>query len=88
MLVAHAMAASHAALTAAAEAFARAELAGNDGSHSFDHVARVRASALALARQEGLAEAEVEVAELAALLHDVKVQTQRSWFRVVVAAWL
>ena len=69
----HAMTASHAALTAAAEAFARAALAGNDGSHSFDHVARVRASALALARQEGLAEAEVEVAELAALLHDVKV---------------
>lgn len=60
------------ALVKAAEAFAREELAGMDGSHSFDHVERVRATAVRLAAEEGLAPADVELVELAALLHDVR----------------
>ena len=63
-------------LVAAAEAFVRAELAGADGSHDFAHVERVRASAARLAADEGLGAADVAVAEVAALLHDVKGASQ------------
>jgi len=45
-----------------------AELLSGDHGHGFDHVARVGSIALRFARQE---QADVEIVELAALLHDV-----------------
>ncbi|KAL4459068.1 hypothetical protein ABPG75_013933 [Micractinium tetrahymenae] len=66
-----ASAAQHAARVAAAEAYTKACIAGHDSSHDWWHIDRVRNSAAALARQEGLQEAEQQLAELAALLHDV-----------------
>jgi uncharacterized protein len=68
------MSASPSPIIAAATAFVQAELAGNDASHDFAHIARVAASALSLAREE-LPDASadlLEVIELAALLHDIK----------------
>lgn len=53
-----------------AAAFAKAEMAGNDGSHDFHHVERVRNMALRLAEEEG-GDVDVELIHLAALLHDV-----------------
>ena len=63
-----------AGIIAAATAFVQAELAGNDASHDFAHIARVAASALSLAREElPAASADLlEIIELAALLHDIK----------------
>ena len=58
-----------------AEAYVREELAQNDGSHDYWHIDRVRANAMALAREESTTNEGVvdeEVVELAALLHDVK----------------
>lgn len=46
--------AQHAARVAAAEAYAKACVAGHDSSHDWWHIERVRNSAAALARQEGL----------------------------------
>lgn len=56
-----------------AEEYVRAALAGNDASHDWQHIARVRALALSLALEEGLdADSPArEVVEVAALLHDV-----------------
>jgi uncharacterized protein len=51
-----------------AGAFARAALAGDASGHDWWHVARVRALARTIAREEG---ADAFVCELAALLHDV-----------------
>jgi uncharacterized protein len=51
-----------------AEAFAREALAGDAGGHDWWHVARVRALARTIAREEG---ADTFICELAALLHDV-----------------
>ena len=42
------------AIIAAAEAFVKKELAGNDGSHDWWHIHRVRQMALLLAQEEGL----------------------------------
>mmetsp|Transcript_8548 Transcript_8548/g.27242 ORF Transcript_8548/g.27242 Transcript_8548/m.27242 type:complete len:227 (-) Transcript_8548:176-856(-) len=59
----------------AAEEFARVEMAGNDGSHDFEHVERVRRLALRLAREvpEDLSSDEdFATVELGALLHDVQ----------------
>ena len=42
------------AIIAAAEAFVKEELAGNDGSHDWWHIHRVRQMALLLAQEEGL----------------------------------
>lgn len=55
---------------ARAEAYVKRELVTVDGSHDWWHVARVRATAVSLAREEG--DCDVLVVELAALLHDVK----------------
>ena len=41
-------------IIAAAEAFVKEELAGNDGSHDWWHIHRVRQMALLLAQEEGL----------------------------------
>ena len=50
------------------EAFVRERLAGDSSGHDWWHIARVRALARAIAREEG---ADPFVCELAALLHDV-----------------
>ena len=50
------------------ERFVRTALADIDGSHDWWHIHRVRLTARALAREEG---ADIELVELAALLHDV-----------------
>lgn len=56
----------------ATEQYARDEMAGNDGSHDYAHVDRVRRSALSLAAEEGVTDpVTLHVVELAALLHDV-----------------
>lgn len=60
--------ATDAALLARAEAFVRERCAGDSGGHDFDHIRRVRALALRIARTEG---ADPLITELAALLHDV-----------------
>jgi len=57
-------------LVQAAEAFVKKELAGQDGSHDWFHIHRVRNLALRLAMMEG--NVNLLVVELAALLHDVK----------------
>lgn len=55
-----------------AAAFVKTELAGNDSSHDFFHIERVRNMAVKIARSEDMSEQDVRVIELAALLHDVK----------------
>ena len=63
-------------LVQAAEEYCQQEMAGQDGSHDWFHVNRVRRLALLLAKQEAEAHPGVAidllVVELAALLHDVK----------------
>jgi len=54
-----------------AVAFVKKEMAGQDGSHDFQHVQRVQAVALTLAKEERLTDEEIYVVRLAALLHDV-----------------
>lgn len=56
------------AVLAAAEAFAREQLAGDATGHDWWHTERVRRLARTLAREEG---ADTFICELAALLHDV-----------------
>jgi uncharacterized protein len=51
-----------------AETFVRERLAGDSSGHDWWHIARVRALARAIAREEG---ADPYICELAALLHDV-----------------
>ncbi|MCC6453726.1 MAG: HD domain-containing protein [Caldilineaceae bacterium] len=51
---------------------ARALYAGGDAAHDFDHVWRVTTLAMRIAQHEG---ADVTVVRLAALLHDVPVET-------------
>lgn len=60
------------ALVDASEAWVRGELEGNDGSHDWHHVDRVRRVALRLGREEGLDEEALGRVEVAALLHDVR----------------
>ncbi len=56
----------------AAEEFVRAEVAGNDASHDFGHIDRVRRNALAIAAAEGVADPHpLFIIQLASLLHDV-----------------
>ncbi|HUY75912.1 MAG TPA: HD domain-containing protein [Ktedonobacterales bacterium] len=59
---------TEARLLAAAEGFARAELAQDSTGHDFAHIERVRRLAEIIAREEG---ADVFVCALAALLHDI-----------------
>ena len=54
----------------ATEAYVERELADVDCSHDYFHIARVRALAMRLAREEG--DCDANVVELAALLHDVR----------------
>jgi hypothetical protein len=56
-----------------AEQFVRAELQGNDASHDFAHIERVRALAKSLAVEENANAQLIEIIELSALLHDIKV---------------
>jgi hypothetical protein len=56
---------------AAVEAHVRAALAGRDASHDWAHIARVTATAAALAAEEGLPPARARAAALGALLHDL-----------------
>jgi len=53
-----------------AEEYVRAELKGNDGSHDWFHIDRVRKLAYMIAKTENLVHLDVVV--LAALLHDIK----------------
>jgi uncharacterized protein len=55
----------------AAESFVKQELSGNDSSHDFFHISRVRAVAETLSVKEGLSVPARQVVSLAALLHDV-----------------
>ena len=61
-----------AGLVGASEAWVKGELGGQDGSHDWHHVDRVRRVALRLGREEGLDEAALGRVEVAALLHDVR----------------
>jgi len=54
----------------AAELFVKEELKGNDGSHDWFHIDRVRTLALSLAEEEQIT--NLDVVELAALLHDIR----------------
>mmetsp|Transcript_13861 Transcript_13861/g.23423 ORF Transcript_13861/g.23423 Transcript_13861/m.23423 type:complete len:317 (+) Transcript_13861:334-1284(+) len=55
------------------EEYVRGEIekAGNDSSHDWWHIVRVRNLALTLAKEEGLATETLETVQLAALLHDL-----------------
>eukprot|EP00941_MAST-03F_sp_MAST-3F-sp1_P002621 g2621.t1 len=53
------------------EEFVKNELANNDASHDFSHIARVRSLAKSIAVEEKLSQSDVELVELAALLHDI-----------------
>ncbi|KNC47954.1 metal dependent phosphohydrolase [Thecamonas trahens ATCC 50062] len=60
------------AVVAAAEAHVKEAMAAHDASHDYAHIARVREVALRLAEMEGIEDGdELEVIELAALLHDL-----------------
>lgn len=55
-----------------AEAAVRASLVGNDASHDWSHVERVVRNARAIARLEGISDAEeLFTIELGSLLHDI-----------------
>lgn len=60
------------ALLVATEAFVRQEMAGQDGSHDWLHLDRVRNLALSIAKEEGLPASSLPLVELCALLHDVQ----------------
>eukprot|EP00245_Coleochaete_scutata_P007792 TRINITY_DN23562_c0_g1_i1.p1 TRINITY_DN23562_c0_g1~~TRINITY_DN23562_c0_g1_i1.p1 ORF type:complete len:277 (+),score=65.39 TRINITY_DN23562_c0_g1_i1:64-894(+) len=55
-----------------AEVFVKKSMASYDSSHDWWHVERVRKTAIALAREEGLSPTSIEIVELAAILHDVE----------------
>ena len=53
--------------------FVQQQLASNDPSHDWEHVQRVRKTALLIAQEENITDTgNLELIELAALLHDVK----------------
>lgn len=58
-------------LVKATEAFVRKELANNDASHDFSHIARVRATALSLGIKEKLSPEDLQEVEISSLLHDI-----------------
>lgn len=60
------------ALINKAESYVKEELASNDASHDYSHIDRVRKLARRIAAEEGMNEGEVRLADLCALLHDVK----------------
>src|SRR5690242_11765322 len=71
-----------------AETFVRAALAGDASGHDWWHIARVRALARTIAREEG---ANRFVCELAALLHDVaddKIAGDEATGLATVRTWL
>ncbi len=81
-------ASDEARLLAAAEAFARAELAQDRTGHDFAHIERVRRLAEIIAHEEG---ADVFVCALAALLHDIadyKIAGDEATGLARVRAWL
>src|SRR6185436_21142129 len=53
-------------------AYVRQEMSGNDASHDWNHIDRVRKLAKFIATREGLTESQQLEAELSALLHDIK----------------
>ena len=53
-------------------AYVRLEMSGNDASHDWNHIDRVRKLAKFIAIHEGLNESQQLEAELSALLHDIK----------------
>ena len=61
-----------ASIVSDAEEWVKSELAGQDGSHDWWHIVRVRATALSLAHEENLPTSSMRTVELAALLHDVR----------------
>jgi uncharacterized protein len=64
--------AAAASLLAATEEHVRQHMLGNDASHDWSHVDRVRSLAMRLAEQEGVTDVDtLLVVELAALLHDL-----------------
>ena len=52
--------------------YVQQEMAGNDSSHDWNHIDRVRKLAKFIAQKEGLSESQQLEVELAALLHDIK----------------
>lgn len=54
----------------AVEEFVQKDMAGQDGSHDYAHVERVRSLALEIASKEGTA--DMQIVEIGALMHDVK----------------
>jgi len=71
-----------------AEAFVREALAGDASGHDWWHIARVRALARTIAREEG---ADTFICELAALLHDVaddKISGDEATGLATVRGWL
>lgn len=59
-------------LIQATEDYVKKEMSGNDSSHDWNHIERVRNLALHIAKKEGLGQDSVLIAELGALLHDLK----------------
>lgn len=75
-------------LIADAEQFVRGALAGDASGHDWDHIARVRRLAVSIATEEG---ADIDVCEVAALLHDVaddKIAADEASGLATVRAWL
>eukprot|EP01112_Ceratiomyxa_fruticulosa_P012176 TRINITY_DN3360_c0_g1_i2.p1 TRINITY_DN3360_c0_g1~~TRINITY_DN3360_c0_g1_i2.p1 ORF type:complete len:222 (-),score=37.11 TRINITY_DN3360_c0_g1_i2:154-819(-) len=79
---------SHSPIITKTIQFVKDELANQDGSHDFHHIHRVWATARSLAKSEGVE--DIEIVELAALLHDIQdwkysgsetagVEAARSW---------
>lgn len=66
-------------LLAAAEDFVKEQMAGNDSSHDWWHVQRVRDTARRVCREEGLPAERWPIVDLAALMHDVQVWTPMPW---------
>lgn len=58
-------------LIAVAESFVKQELQGNDSSHNYSHICRVRKLAKKLAIKENVSAQNQQMTDLSALLHDV-----------------
>jgi uncharacterized protein len=59
-------------LIPAIESYVKAEMASNDSSHDWNHIQRVRRMAQILALRENLTADQQYLAEISALLHDIK----------------
>ncbi|GAB9471383.1 Hd repeat domain-containing protein [Globisporangium polare] len=58
-------------LIQATAALVREQFKANDASHDWDHIERVWTLARAIAREENVAEENLKIVDLAALLHDI-----------------